>query len=360
MFCTKCGTKNEDGAKFCHSCGNMLDKVQAEDSAQTAGYTDYIQNYNRPETESVMQKDGQFFNRIFKSRNGHIISLSLAPAIILLTVIIVLSTRGGGVLNPILKAAENTLKAGSCEFSIKYEGTYNNYRPESDEMEGVLIYNLEEEDIAFDISYDDERSVLYDEVLYYFEDDEIWHSEDLSRELDDLYDYYDDYKASLSDLSDLDLEEVMDEAGLDRFVEMDELSGCFKTFLKNLNDRKYFEKVCNDFKIKKSGGASTYSFDVDVPELVESLLDTFSPAIDYDLEDIEDELLDEAEEIEELLLEITIRDSKLAEVMLEYTVDDGYDVESTAITMKAGKYGKAVIDEDEIEDMIEDMIDRRY
>ena len=33
MFCSKCGKKNEDTAKFCYACGNNLaqDKVIAED-----------------------------------------------------------------------------------------------------------------------------------------------------------------------------------------------------------------------------------------------------------------------------------------------------------------------------------------
>ena len=36
MFCGKCGTKNEEGAKFCESCGNKLEQEEKEKPTKKA------------------------------------------------------------------------------------------------------------------------------------------------------------------------------------------------------------------------------------------------------------------------------------------------------------------------------------
>ena len=71
MFCSKCGKRNEDNAKFCYACGNNLeqDKVIVTNIAQKS---------NNNLQEEYIEKNRQRNNRKIFVSLGAIAILALA------------------------------------------------------------------------------------------------------------------------------------------------------------------------------------------------------------------------------------------------------------------------------------------
>jgi hypothetical protein len=296
---------------------------------------------------------GQGFELPVKSKKPLYIGLGGVAAVLVIIVLIsVFSSKGGKVFDNILSAAKGTIESDSFDFSLELTEDYSG--PYTQEANGTVVLDFDKEDISFDIDTGDgEREILYDGVVYDIEDDEVWNSEDISSELGDIFDYYDEYKGAFKGLSGVDWEDAFDEAGLSGFVDTDKLSKCMKEFEQNINSEKYWNEVCNDFSVKKSGGGTTYTFDVDVPKLVESLLDTFKPAIDYDLDSVKDMVTDQVDIFDECVIEVTIKNNKLTALNVNVTYDDYGDTVTYEFKGEISNYGKAKLDTDEIEEVIQ-------
>ena len=397
MFCSKCGAKNDDNSKFCFQCGNRIEdagivspqqpQVTSDDSTynqpQGASYSQiqpqgpsYSQpqgpSYSQPQGPSYNQPQGQPYGQPGqgyyqpqtqaqgqsiklpgKSKKPLFIGIIGAAAVLVIIIAIVMfSSKGGKIFDNILSAAKGTIESDSFDFSLEltqdYSGAY------TQEVKGTMVLDFDKEEIGYDFNYGDgDRQVLYEGVMYDIEDDEVWYSDDISSELGDIFEYYDEYKGALKGLSDVDWEEAIDDAGLSRFVDTDKLAKCIKQFEENINSKKYWEEVCNKFSVKGSGGSKTYSFDVDVPKLLKSLLDTFKPAIDYNLSSVRSMISKEADIFDEFLVEITIKDNKLTALNVKVTYEGYGGDTSYEIKGKISNYGKAKLDIDEIEEVIQ-------
>ncbi len=406
MFCSKCGSKNEDHSKFCYQCGSLLEVAVSVMGQQQepAGFT-YSESpapisnhtYNQPEAaqQDTSNQQAPSYNQQAPSYNqqapsynqqtpsynqqapyppyqqmppyrqpvnqGKLSGKSKKPlfltlagvaaaAVIILCVTLLSPSRSGKVLDNILSAAKGTAEAKSVEFTVDLKEGRSR-----DKANGVIVYDLDKGKVEFDIETGNgSRSILYDGSMYDINDDEVWGPYDYSSEIDDLLEYYDEYKKGMDGLSKIDWEDAIDEAGLSRYVDTDKMAKCLKEFEKNLNSKSYFEKVCEEFSVEKTKDGTKYIFDVDVPKLVESLIDTFEPVIDMDIDDIKDEILDQVDVFDKLLVEITIKGDKLVEIHADISMEDwSGDMEQNEITITFENYGKASLDEDEIEKVIE-------
>ena len=275
-----------------------------------------------------------------------------AVAIVILCVTFLFPSGADKALDNILRAAKGTAEAGSVEFTVDMVNYYSGKSREK--ISGVMIYDLKKGKIEYDVKNNNSRQILYDGTMYDIENGEVWWSHDYSDELDEVLEYYDEYKEGMNGLSKLDWEEVIDEAGLSRYVDTDKVAKCLKQFEKNLNSKAYLKRVCNEFSVEKTGQGTKYTFDVDVPKLMESLIDTFEPVIEIDVDMIKDRIIDEVDVFEKLLIEITIKNNKLVEIHAEVSTEDRYgDTEKNEVTITLKNYGKVSLDEDEIEDLID-------
>ncbi|HKL79631.1 MAG TPA: zinc-ribbon domain-containing protein, partial [Mobilitalea sp.] len=356
MFCTKCGTKNDDNVKFCYQCGNRLNEAGINDQEQPQGPS-YSQPqgpvYSQPQGPTYSQPQamynqypGQEINLRKKSKKPLFVGLGAIACVLLIGAIIFSFSARGKVLDNITDAAKGMLEAESFEFTIGVtEG-----RSDKEEVSGIVEYDFDKEKLSFDIETSEgDRQILYNGIMYQVEGSYINNQEDFTYELKQLFSGYDEYNEALDGISKVDWEEAFDTTGLSMFVDTDEFEKCVKKFEKKLNSKSYFKKVCNEFSAKKTGKGITYFFDVNVPKLVESVIDIFSPAIEYDLDSIKDDILDEVDVFDKLIIEITIKDGKLAGAEVDVRMED-YSGESVRnrLTLEIGDYGKASINEREI------------
>ena len=333
MFCSKCGSKNDENANFCLQCGNRLNEMPI----------------NQQVLPDVTQKKKK------KPLLPIIFGISGIAIIAIILVICLMTLKKEAVLDNILASVKGTLKAESFDFTITAKGIIDDEEESSNKVKGTLEYNLEKEKLAWELKQDDGyECILYDGILYELEDGEIYSSEDISDELDMIFEYYEDYNSALDELDDMDWEEAIEDAGISNYIEADRLQKCVKKFVEKLNDKAFYKKVCNDFEIKDTKDGKLYSFDVDVPEIIDAVIDIFEPAIDYDIDDIKDELLEPAKAVKQLEVEIGMKDNKLTSLDLIINIDspEEADERNLELSITLDNYNKAVIDEDKIEDLI--------
>jgi raffinose/stachyose/melibiose transport system substrate-binding protein len=348
MYCSKCGCINEENALYCQECGNRLDGISTMQQM-----TQYDNSFHPNYSEvNVPQK---------RKRNilPWVISAAGLALAAVLVVLIIIFTKKDAVFDNIIASLKGTLEAKSCEFSIEVEQEYGDYSSE-EEISGIFEYDLENEKLNYDINLEDnDESILYDGNVYYVYDETVTSTEDISDELDMIFEYYDEYKDALDDFGKVDWEELIDEAGLSNYFHEDKLQGCMNTLKKKLNDKEFFNKVCNEFQIKKENKETLYTFDFDVTKLTEAVIDIFEPAIDYDIDDFKDEILDQTDLIESFKLEITTQDNRLTSAHFNLEIIDKYsedEVENNVqFTIEIDHYNKAAIDKDRLDNLIEDI-----
>lgn len=382
MFCTKCGAKNEDNAKFCYSCGNNLNAAEVEKDAvpdsnvaqgnnestywenpslsnpvqQTSGLVQQIPNPGQPIPPQFNYQPGVDGTGIQKAKKKPlIIAVPIIAVIVVIGLIsFIVSRSNKGILDNIIGAVQGTLKADSFEFEAEAYTTDEEYGKDGGKIDGIIEYDLDKEKLSFDIGMGEDRTILYDEVAYDVDSEGIWNDQDISYELGMIFDYYKDYKDDLNNLSDIDWEAIADEAGIPIDFDVKELQKCIKEFEKNMNSTKYMKTVCNKYEKKNTSEGTKYSFDVDVPKFVESLVETFKPVIeDYVDESEFDYIYDQLDIVEECIIEITVKGGKLVGINANITVND-YSRQTLELQLTIDNYGKASLNVDEIEGYIED------
>jgi len=382
MFCTKCGVKNEDNAKFCFSCGNPLSTEVGNQTIseptvtqgnsestywenpslvspvqQVRGQAEQFQNPGQPVPSQYNYQPGANGSETPKIKNTKpfILAIPIIAIIAIIAIVgIIASQSNKGVLDNILSAVQGTLNADSFEFEAEAYMKDEDYT-DGGKVDGIIEYDLDKEKLSFDIRMGEERTILYDEVIYDLESGEIWDDTDVSFELGLFYDYYKDYKDDLDNLSDIDWEAAAKEAGIPLNFDTEVLQKCIKEFEKNMNDTKYIKSVCNEYEKRKTKEGTKYSFDVDVSQFVESLVETFQPVFD-ELNISKSQLAylyDELDTVEECKIDIIVKSGKLVGLGATITVND-YSEQTFELELKIDNYGKASLDVDEIEGYLED------
>jgi len=383
MFCTKCGAKNDHNGKFCHSCGNPLNVIEVEKQTIPApmvtngsNESTYWENqsinnsvqqtpYQAQQVSNTVQPVPPLYNyqpgangtgkqTAKKVKPFIIITPIIAVLAIIVLIVIIVSQSNKGILDNILSAVKGTIEADSFEFVAEAYTTDEDGR-DGGKIDGTIECDLDKEILNFDIGMGDERTILYDGVIYELESGEVWDDENISLGLNMFYKYYSEYKDVLKGLSNIDWENAVDEVGIPLNFDAKVLQKCINQFEKNMNDTKYMESVCNKYEKKKTSEGTVYSFDVDVPEFVESLVETFDPIIDeLNIASDLDYLYDELDAVDEFKIEIIIKNGKLVGLNAEISVNSEYGTETLNAELAVDNYGKAALNVDEIEGYIDD------
>ncbi len=321
---------------------------QAQDPAYQQPYPPYQQSpYMQPVYPVIQEQSG---GRRKKPLIFTLIGLGVLAAIILCFIFLFPTGGKNRVLDNILKAARESVDAGSVEITAEFVED-----DDTAKFKGIFVYDFDKGKLEYDYVDDYHyRSILYEGTLYELdEDDSIWWTNDYSDEIEEIIDYYNEYKDAAKGLTKLDWKDLVKEAGLSRYVDAKKLEKCLEELEKNLNSKSYYEKVCREFSVEKTGKGTKYVFDVNIPDLLESLIDTFELVIKLDIDEVKDELLDSSEVVDKLLIEVTIKDNKLAEIHIDITRKNWRgEKERSKMTLDFKNYGKAALNKKEIEKLV--------
>lgn len=373
MFCTRCGVNNQDDAKFCSSCGNLLIPAETETSSDSkkANYNEENEKTYWESSQEIYNQNQQFTDQSMmtppvnelnnmnqtliqkkKSRSPLYILISVALVII----IIIIGFKVGsdkGLLDSLINAVKSTAKADSFEFEMRMTSK-TKYGTNNEKVRGTVVYDLDKEKLDFDMRMDDDRLILYDGSIYESNRNGILYDYSISEELDDVFYYYKEYIRDFKGLSNIDWEESFDQSGLWILFDIDDFQACIRKLEKNLNSHKYLNDICNDYKVSKSSKGTTYSLDIDVPKFAKEVAENFDLIIDeYGFERELEYLFDDFDIFDDLEIDITIKDNKLANLLIYVSSGGTYsDKVINEIKLSFDKYGKASLNEKDIKSRI--------
>lgn len=338
MFCTKCGCKNDNAAGFCSQCGNPL-TAPSQDSGPLPQekLPEKDVNKEQPRTESK-SKGGNHKKQLLQ----WLIPGALLLVAVVTAVILFVKPKKARVLDDILEALKGTLNAKSFAFDLDATENYG----DSDiitHAEGLAEYDLKKGLLMLDMKTDDNTEfIIYDNKIYYLEDDELFDWRNLSYGLRYFFQYYKEYEGALTSFKDVDWEEAIEESGLSYYLFEDEVADCLNELREKLNDKAFYQEVCNKFEIKTGKGETTYRFDFNTGKLAKEVYDILKPAFKKDID--EDVLLEQFKDIRKCSLELSIGKERLTSLSFSFKYSDGSDVESISLSLKLKDYDKASFD----------------
>lgn len=131
MYCPKCGSKNEDNAAFCSSCGEKLNASQAAETAKGAPVV------TTTATGSVTTGDGTTAKAAKKT--GRTIGIIFAVVIVAAVVVTAIMTGGFGLMGPSIKGSVNDY---SWDELSKISAEISKASDESGAIETAKKFNL--------------------------------------------------------------------------------------------------------------------------------------------------------------------------------------------------------------------------
>ncbi len=300
---------------------------------------------------------------IAPKKNRKRLLLIIIPVVVLVAVsviaaVLLLRPKKTPIMDNILDALKGTMEADSVAFDLSYKEESADYN-ESGTAEGVLEYDLAKGKLNFDMNMDDQTEyILYDGIGYYLEDGYLQYSDDMEDDLDTIFDYYKEYNTGLQDPGEVDWADAVDEADLSTFVDGKKLKACILQLQKKLNDKDFYNSICNEFKVTKKDKETTYYFDFDAPETINAIIDIIEPSLTEGADDIKDFVAGPSEMLSTLTLKISIEENRVTSFELNCGYTPEADAEqSITIKLRLTDYNKASIDEAKVTDVIENAPD---
>lgn len=392
MFCTNCGSKNEDHANFCLKCGRPLHQIppvpgqpaipqpplkqpEINTQQQPMPSQGQLQQPQQPKQEQppLFQKpplqqyqpvpqpavqQGPFSNTSDlkapkKSKKSFLpwtIAIAFILVVAIIAVVLFLFPKKTPIMDTIINAINGTLEAESLEFSVNCE--IEDYDTMS--ADGAITYDLNNGKLNFDINAETMEYILYDNFFIAFDQGSEEYRQNITDELKLFYDYYDEYQTSRKNKKDMDWKDVLSTAGLSSYINEKELNNCIEQLKKKLNDKDFYKTVCKEFTVKKTKAGTEYFFDIDATKMMTAVIEIIKPAINYDdMDGIIEELSAQTDEIKDLTIKITTAEGKLANLELTYNADGSTDI-SGKISLNIGfdKYNDASLEENRLMELI--------
>ncbi len=367
--CPTCGSPVKPGIHFCSHCGSRIPQSAPGAQAPVSqpvpnpGFSapgsgaqprTPVSTPGKPPRPPRPTRPAEPIGK--KPSTGILIGAIAAGVVVLgLLVWLIVSLIGNGPVLQIYNAAKKTLNADNftVEFTIGADG---------EELDGTaqVAIDLKERDIVAygEIeSYDQSVSFAIYEGYWIYEGYYGYYGEDISDELDEIFDAYED---SVSQ-KDADLEDTMDDIwgrgtydAFEEYVDPDLFLECIEDVIKDMNKKSWLEENAG-YSVSKHNGMTLHTFEPSMYDLVYAILesteksfhdpDDFDDMVD-DLEDTED-YIDDAE----IELNIGIQSGKLTYLSLDYF----FDYEYIYVEAEFSDIGKTEIDFDELEDMLDEI-----
>lgn len=339
MFCENCGQKLAEGAAFCENCGHpagAANQARAVSGTQGANEIPAL-NFLEESSDPMPAKP-----KSAKKKKWLVPAIAGAAVIIIAIIVASVTAAASGPLSDLVGAVNKLADKGEFDFSISVSDGYSTQK-----VSGSVQMDPKKKTLTLDVDDgNDDRYIIYEGYMINVYDGEVWSDEDISDELDELFDAYND----VSDLGSIDYQELFDTLGIrdaDEHIDFKQLDKCLKTLISNLNSEKYMEENYS-FETSKSGSAVEYTLKVKVKTFVRELMEILEPAILDDISDLDYSYFDE-----------------FGTVNITYTVEKGY---LTGLTVKwsdhyndykikitVSNIGSASLDMDEIREYYEEV-----
>lgn len=331
--CLYCGAPLAPYAVFCSNCG----KSQYESTA------------NKPKKSKTLLKV--------------LIAVASVALVLGIFLIVGFATNWFGATGPaaqIVSAVDNTFSSDNFTADFKY--TYSSRGWNSSEAKGTAYVSVDadkrELTVYAEVTADKETGVIaiYD-GYYIVRSSDRYHCEDISEQLDKLFDSYDnDDEFSWEDLIDgITRKGTYDEIKDD--IDFDELNSCLKAYIRKLNNKTWLEENAG-YSVEKSDGVTLHRFEPNIHKFLKASAVEFEDAfIDKELLDNMNENISDlksASKLTDTELVFGIKNRKL--VHLEYKFAGSYDslTKGNDLRIKADFYDfdKTKIDTEELEDLL--------
>lgn len=347
MFCPQCGAKIADGGRFCPACGTPVtpNAVIAGDPAP----------YSDPWTDQMEPARPQYSAPQKHTGRGPLIAAVALVLVVVMVAAIIISSLAGGPMVKIASALQKTVDKGNltAEFEISLDG---------ESVEGIAMVDIDREErkvlLYCELEADGMEYVygIYDGYMvmmveYYGET--YYDCEDISDELDEMFDAYEE------NTEEFDMQELLDTLDegsggeLSDIFDFDELETCLTAYAKKLNSESWLKENAGYSKSSKNG-VTFYTFEPSLYDFAEASLpfleSAFEDSDDYD--DMMDELEDSEDYMEdyEIVISIGLRSGCLSELKAEFDMDGDVLEISGQIT----DIGKTQIDVELLEEMLDE------
>jgi|GEM_PF-1043274 len=314
-ICPICNHQNEDSAKFCDGCGSPLTEQSAQAPAPNAADPAFTEIPSAPASEAPAEKPKKknfLSKRLFLILGG---ALSVAGIVVLIGAL----TNWFGLVSPLqglFKAFAKTAEAESLTISVKAKmgdekakGSFR-YVMDPDEETLAFLGGMEEDGRNQKIAlYKGDLIRITTSDNMDFDSYNYANIQENALDEDDFFEKLEDLK---EEAEDPDWEEYVENAGLEDYIDADEIEAFFEDFYKDkLCDSEWLEEYLG---FEKDG--NTYAFEPDPDDLAEEMLEVL---IDSDVlsRDARDSLKDLRDDIEDV-------DLDNVKVRIAFTVKRGY------------------------------------
>ncbi len=286
-----------------------------------------------------------------KSSKG-VIGIVIGVVAIVLVAALVIGLLSGfsGPATSIYKGLEKTLNSENLTMAFEMTSAYG----DTIEGEFMIAVDLEEREFTLYGTMESNGS----EIIFAIYDGYAINAteygtfaEDISDEMDDIFDAYEDgvgkdpdYEELISNMFGQDVYDEMEDT-----MDMDALEDCLVKVLKKLNDEKWLAENTG-FTSKEKSGTTIYAFEPNVYDffvaVAPELEDAFKDSDDFD--DMMDSLEEAEDYISDVEFEFSVGLKSGAVTLLTF------DMGSISLEAEFSNLGKTEIDMDELEDMLDE------
>lgn len=343
MKCPKCSAELPEGLQFCPNCGSPVAPAQP-----AAPKVKKPKAPRKPMPKGSLKDKANYLVEslpVDKKLKKPIAlgACVLAAFLVLLLVagIFRLIFGSGLILDELSDAAHKTIEKGNFTMELKLGG---------DSYELAVDMNVKKGEIMAYGELDGDTFAIYDG--YAITDSYYLNARDIDDELEAFFDSYND----MGDLDDVDLEEMLDEAGMldmvEDMVDVGELQDGYEEFLDLLNDKSWLKKNAG-YKVEKDDGVAIHCFEIDAYTLADTMLDIFSGAFE-DREmylEARDAVRSQQKALKKMKFsaEIGVEDGYLVSAEIEYMGE--------SISLEITDIGETDIDEKDLKDLLKEAKD---
>lgn len=302
MHCPICNHETADDSNFCGNCGaklsaykktaeNILKKEQPAEPADTASTEQKPEPDNTPLNEtpftfnfdaqpSLNQQNGPSnaysvpqtdFTAQFIQQKKSKISFFAIIAVVLAVAIGALYFSGAfstGPLTAIAKATDKTLQAKSFDFSVQVKADNSTVKANGTFVFDSATQNIEAY-LKLEILDETAELLLKDNILLLIEDGFDVESIDLSRYLDEFWEYSSE---------ELDWSDLLESLGFEDLedIDFDKFEKDIDDFLKNLNNKKYINKKLGTYEKTTEDGTTSHHFELKLRNISKELVSVFA------------------------------------------------------------------------------------